>query len=51
MNLKSFTKSESKSTQDSVMSQIKDFIKSKNLEPGDKLPSERSLEERFGVSR
>lgn len=30
---------------------IKELINNKNLEPGDKLPSERMLSEKFGVSR
>jgi len=34
-----------------IISQIKELINLKNLEPGDKLPSERLLAERFGVSR
>ena len=34
-----------------IISKIKDFINSRNLEPGDKLPSERVLSEKFNVSR
>ena len=34
-----------------IISKIKDYIKSKNLAPGDKLPSERVLSEKFNVSR
>jgi GntR family transcriptional repressor for pyruvate dehydrogenase complex len=37
--------------QNSIISQIRDLINYKNLEPGDKLPSERMLSEKFGVSR
>jgi len=33
------------------MSSIKDLINFKNLEPGDKLPSERMLSEKLNVSR
>ena len=44
-------KSENQSTQDSIIDKIRDLINLKNLEPGDKLPSERMLSERFGVSR
>lgn len=36
--------------QNKIISQIKDFINYKNLEPGDKLPSERVLSEKFNVS-
>lgn len=38
-------------TRNKIISHIKDFINFKNLEPGDKLPSERMLSEKFGVSR
>lgn len=34
-----------------IISKIKEYIKSRNLEPGDKLPSERVLSEKFNVSR
>lgn len=34
-----------------IISKIGDLINYKNLEPGDKLPSERMLSEKFGVSR
>lgn len=34
-----------------LISQISDLITSKHLEPGDKLPAERVLAEKFGVSR
>lgn len=34
-----------------VISNIRDLINYKNLEPGDKLPAERVLSEKFGVSR
>lgn len=37
--------------QNMIISKIKDFINFKNLEPGDKLPSQRDLSERFNVSR
>ncbi|MGC6480592.1 MAG: FadR/GntR family transcriptional regulator [Flavobacteriaceae bacterium] len=37
--------------QKAIISQIKDLINLKNLEPGDKLPSERMLSERFNVTR
>ena len=34
-----------------VISKIKDYINSRNLRPGDKLPSERVLSEQLNVSR
>ena len=37
--------------QNAIISKIKEFILYKNLEPGDKLPSERELSEKFNVSR
>lgn len=41
----------SNSVQNTVIKGIKDLINYKNLEPGEKLPSERMLSEKFGVSR
>lgn len=37
--------------QNSIISKIRDLIIHKNLEPGDKLPAERVLAEKFGVGR
>ncbi len=37
--------------QKDIISKIRDLINLKNLEPGDKLPSERMLAEKFAVSR
>ena len=37
--------------QNEIISKIRELINFKNLEPGDKIPSERDLSERFGVSR
>ena len=37
--------------QNIIISKIRDFINLKNLEPGDKLPSQRVLSEKFNVSR
>ncbi|MGB0375573.1 MAG: FadR/GntR family transcriptional regulator [Flavobacteriaceae bacterium] len=37
--------------QKEIISKLKDLINFKNLEPGDKLPSERMLSERFNVTR
>ena len=51
MKLKTLTKSENSNTQKDIISKIKDLINLKNLEPGDKLPSERMLSEKFEVSR
>ncbi|MDT0558947.1 FadR/GntR family transcriptional regulator [Ichthyenterobacterium sp. W332] len=51
MKLEILTKSESVKIQDSIISKIGELINFKNLEPGDKLPSERMLSEKFGVSR
>ncbi len=45
------TKNEKHSIQKQVIVEIRDLINSKNLEPGDKLPSERMLSEKFNVSR
>ena len=39
------------STKKMIMSSIKGLINFKNLEPGDKLPSERMLSEKLNVSR
>lgn len=38
-------------TKNEIITKIRDYINFKNLEPGDKLPSERMLSEKFGVSR
>lgn len=51
MKFEVLTKYESEATQNEIISKIRDLINQKNLEPGDKLPSERSLSERFEVSR
>jgi GntR family transcriptional repressor for pyruvate dehydrogenase complex len=42
---------EIQSTKKIIISSLKDLINFKNLEPGDKLPSERMLSEKFNVSR
>jgi len=44
-------KTDSQSIEKEIISKIRDLINSKHLEPGDKLPSERSLSEKFNVSR
>ena len=51
MKLDTATKSESSKIQNEIISSIGELINVKNLEPGDKLPSERTLSEKFGVSR
>ncbi|ANH59823.1 FadR/GntR family transcriptional regulator [Dokdonia donghaensis] len=51
MNLDIRTKSENAEVEKSIIAQIKELINYKNLEPGDKLPSERMLSEKFEVSR
>ncbi|PWG04568.1 FadR/GntR family transcriptional regulator [Polaribacter aquimarinus] len=51
MKLEILTKSENFSIQKDIISKIKELINFKNLEPGDKLPSERMLSEKFEVSR
>ena len=44
-------KNENDALQKEIISKIRDYINYKNLEPGDKLPSERKLSESFEVSR
>lgn len=51
MKLEVLTVSDNKEIQNSIISKIKELINYKNLEPGDKLPSERMLSEKFEVSR
>ena len=51
MNLDIITKNDNLVVQNQIISQIRDLINFKNLEPGDKLPSERMLSEKFGVTR
>ncbi|WP_273566021.1 FadR/GntR family transcriptional regulator [Maribacter halichondriae] len=51
MKLEILTKNENQEIQNSIISKIRDLINYKNLEPGDKLPSERMLSEKFEVSR
>lgn len=51
MKFEVLTKSENKDVQQGIIANLRDFIAYKNLEPGDKLPSERMLSEKFGVSR
>lgn len=51
MKIEILNKNENKTIQNSIISKIRDLINYKNLEPGEKLPSERMLSEKFGVSR
>lgn len=51
MKLDTLTKLDNSKIQNKVLIDIKELINLKNLEPGDKLPSERMLSEKFGVSR
>lgn len=51
MKIEVLTKNEKLSIQNDIISKIRDLINYKNLEPGDKLPSERMLSDRFGVTR
>jgi GntR family transcriptional repressor for pyruvate dehydrogenase complex len=51
MKLETLAKLDQNQIQKKIISQIRDLINFKNLEPGDKLPSERMLTEKFGVSR
>ena len=51
MKLEVLSKTENISIQNKIISQIRDLINVKNLEPGEKLPSERMLSEKFEVSR
>lgn len=51
MNLDIITKNDNIEVQNSIISQIRDLINYKNIEPGEKLPSERMLSDKFGVTR
>lgn len=51
MNVEALTKLENRQAINKIIGKIRDYINSKNLEPGDKLPSERMLSDRFEVSR
>jgi GntR family transcriptional repressor for pyruvate dehydrogenase complex len=51
MKFEILTKKEIQTVQKEVISKIRDLINFKNLETGDKLPSERMLSEKFQVSR
>lgn len=51
MNVEVLATKEDYSLQKKVIAKIRDVINLKNLEPGEKLPSERMLSEKFGVTR
>ncbi|CAM3512867.1 FadR/GntR family transcriptional regulator [Zobellia roscoffensis] len=51
MKLEILTKHDNREIQNEIISKIRDLIDYKNLEPGDKLPAERVLSEKFEVSR
>lgn len=51
MKIEVLSNKDDQTVQNGIISQIRDLINSKNLEPGDKLPPERKLAEKFGVSR
>ena len=51
MKLEILAKTDSQNLQKTIIGKIGDLINYKNLEPGDKLPSERMLSEKFEVSR
>ena len=51
MKLEIIAKSDNQEIQNFIISEIRDHINKKNLEPGDKLPSERMLSEKLEVSR
>lgn len=51
MKIEAITKSSDQGIQNFIISKIRDHINNKNLEPGEKLPSERFLSEKLKVSR
>lgn len=51
MRLELALKMDNHELKNSIVAKIRDLILIKNLEPGDKLPSERSLAEKFKVTR
>ena len=51
MKLEVLTKNDNQEVQKYIIKGIRQYINFKNLEPGDKLPSERMLSEKFEVSR
>ena len=51
MKIEILAKVDGLNVQKAIISKIRDLINNKNLEPGDKLPSERMLSEKFEVTR
>ncbi|MCI4669120.1 MAG: FadR family transcriptional regulator [Bacteroidia bacterium] len=51
MKLEILAQKENQAIQNEIISKIQDLINYKNLEPGDRLPPERTMAEKFGVSR
>jgi len=51
MKVEVLTNNEKADVQQNIIAKLRDLIEFKNLEPGDKLPSERMLSEKFSVSR
>lgn len=51
MKVEILNSSEKHTVQKEVIEKVRDLINQKNLEPGDKLPSERMLSEKFQVTR
>lgn len=51
MILEVLNKKDNQEILNSIITKIREYINYKNLEPDDKLPSERMLSEKFGVSR
>jgi len=51
MKIEILTKNENQEIQNDIITKMRDLMNHKNLEPGDKLPSERMLSEKFEVSR
>lgn len=51
MKIEILTRNENQKIQNEIIAKMRDLMNNKNLEPGDKLPSERKLSEKFEVSR
>ncbi|MGA9638093.1 FadR/GntR family transcriptional regulator [Flavobacterium sp.] len=51
MKLEVIPRKDNKDSLNSIIAKIREYVNYKNLEPQDKLPSERMLSEKFGVSR
>lgn len=51
MKIEVLSKKDNQAVLNSIIAKIRDYINYKNLEPDDKLPSERMLSEKFGVTR